>query len=362
MKHISTKLLIITLFFFFIGVSTISYSQIFYDEGFENGTPTYENISCYNQSERFTIQSTITRSGNYAAHFESLPDEGTRCEMIPVGSSQQYHWGQEYWLGFSYYLPYFLDNELGWRIINQHHSIPGPIGNPDWSFKAGGNGFTILIRDGKFRIRITRPDVLNHYIDGTTENPLPGSAASGTNVHHEWSLEINEWFDIVANFKYSDNESDGFFKVWVNGILQVDITGTNVMLHDTAGRLKERRNYQKIGIYTGVEGGGAIIYDDLRIGGSASSYEDVAPGEVLSISDEIFNNNISTTPNPTINIFTIDLKKETLKKAIIYNQLGQQVKEVTTNEVNISNLTEGIYFVKITSESGKTATKKIIKN
>ena len=67
-------------------------------------------------------------------------------------------------------------------------------------------------------------------------------------------------------------------------------------------------------------------------------------------------------PNPTTNTFTIDLNGEILEKVVIYNELGQRVKEVTTNEVDISNLSNGIYFVKITSQSGKIATKKLIKN
>ncbi len=82
----------------------------------------------------------------------------------------------------------------------------------------------------------------------------------------------------------------------------------------------------------------------------------------LSIIDTAFNNPFSISPNPTTNIFTIDLRNAILEKAIIYNQSGQQVKEVTTKEVNISNLSNGIYFVKITSQSGKIAVKKVIKN
>ncbi|MCF6348780.1 MAG: T9SS type A sorting domain-containing protein [Flavobacteriaceae bacterium] len=82
---------------------------------------------------------------------------------------------------------------------------------------------------------------------------------------------------------------------------------------------------------------------------------------VLSINDEVFNNSISTYPNPTSNTFVINLNVDVLKKAIIYNHLGQKVKEITTKEVNISNLSKGIYFVKIISQNGKTATKKVIK-
>ncbi|MCF6348777.1 MAG: alginate lyase family protein [Flavobacteriaceae bacterium] len=83
---------------------------------------------------------------------------------------------------------------------------------------------------------------------------------------------------------------------------------------------------------------------------------------VLDISELEIENNISIYPNPTSDRFTIDLNDEILKKVIIYNQLGQQVKEATTNEVNTSNLSKGIYFLKITSQNNKIVTKKIIKN
>ncbi len=81
----------------------------------------------------------------------------------------------------------------------------------------------------------------------------------------------------------------------------------------------------------------------------------------LSINDEVFDATISIFPNPTNDTLTIDLKNSDLKEVIIYNELGQQIKEVTTSEVNVSNLATGIYFFKIISQNGKIATKKIIK-
>ncbi len=82
----------------------------------------------------------------------------------------------------------------------------------------------------------------------------------------------------------------------------------------------------------------------------------------LSTNEETFNNSILISPNPTSNTFTIDLGNDILKETIIYNQLGQQIKEVTTSEVDISSLSKGIYVVKVTSQNGKTTTKKVIKN
>jgi hypothetical protein len=67
-------------------------------------------------------------------------------------------------------------------------------------------------------------------------------------------------------------------------------------------------------------------------------------------------------PNPVTNgklfiVSSTDLEKQ----VIIYNTLGQEVlKTTTTTEaINVSNLSKGTYFVKIT-EAGNTATKKLI--
>ncbi len=82
----------------------------------------------------------------------------------------------------------------------------------------------------------------------------------------------------------------------------------------------------------------------------------------LSVNDIELESNITIIPNPTSDTLTIDLGDYILKRIIIYNELGQHIKEATTKEVNISNLTNGIYFFKIISQNGKIATKKIIKN
>ncbi len=83
--------------------------------------------------------------------------------------------------------------------------------------------------------------------------------------------------------------------------------------------------------------------------------------QVLNI-NEVKEGDIQIYPNPTSDRITINFKGEILKSVTIYNQLGRKVKEATTDDVDISNLSNGIYFVKITSQNGKIVTKKIIKN
>jgi len=74
------------------------------------------------------------------------------------------------------------------------------------------------------------------------------------------------------------------------------------------------------------------------------------------------NNNFSFTiyPNPTQNTFFIETQQpiETVK---IYNLQGQLVTEVSTNSIDVSQLSAGLYFVKVTV-GGKSETKKFVKN
>jgi hypothetical protein len=67
-------------------------------------------------------------------------------------------------------------------------------------------------------------------------------------------------------------------------------------------------------------------------------------------------------PNPVSNgTLYITSNSSEAKSVGVYDVLGKQVLNAKTsnNAVNVSNLTNGVYFVKIT-EDGKTATKKLI--
>lgn len=97
-----------------------------------------------------------------------------------------------------------------------------------------------------------------------------------------------------------------------------------------------------------------LVFGNIDIG--AFEYS-----STLSVNDLSFDNKILITPNPIYDVFTIELENEILDKVVIYNDLGQQVKLIYSNEVNISNLNTGVYYIKITCKSGKFATKKIIK-
>lgn len=66
-------------------------------------------------------------------------------------------------------------------------------------------------------------------------------------------------------------------------------------------------------------------------------------------------------PNPVHGELSI-ITESTIDKLLLYNSLGQLIKNSTKrNKLNISNLKNGIYFLKIRNLKGESETKKIIK-
>ncbi len=254
-----------------------AYSQIGVNfiEDFETGilNPEY-NIKCY--SGGIKIQTDVVRDGDYAARFVKLPNRDKKCE-VAFREPGKFYWHEEIWHGFSFNLP---SPGNGLHKLQQQFGVPGPIDEPDWNYSSGANGLTINLSNNKtkFDIRLIPPgsESLNFYAAATIANPGPTNTSAGTEIFYSWPIEYNRWFDVVMNFRYSDGD-DGFFKVWVNGVLEIDVTGSNVHLHDAVGKLKPKEYNLKVGIYSGGEGSGEVYYDEIRIGDKTSSYDDVAP-------------------------------------------------------------------------------------
>ena len=83
----------------------------------------------------------------------------------------------------------------------------------------------------------------------------------------------------------------------------------------------------------------------------------------LSIEEELLTN-VNIYPNPIANFITIK-SKDIIKSIVIYNEIGQLVKHLETQNsndisVSIKSLKKGFYFVQISTEK-KSILKKIIK-
>lgn len=65
-------------------------------------------------------------------------------------------------------------------------------------------------------------------------------------------------------------------------------------------------------------------------------------------------------PNPTKGIFSIDASVN-IEKVIVYNQHGQIVGKFNTNELDLLQFPDGLYYYNITTNTGQIATGKIFK-
>ncbi len=80
----------------------------------------------------------------------------------------------------------------------------------------------------------------------------------------------------------------------------------------------------------------------------------------LSI-EESTTNHFSLYPNPTNGVLTIN-STSAIFEISVYNNLGQLLFiSAEKNQVDISTLSEGIYFVKIKDQNGQVETKKVVK-
>jgi len=78
--------------------------------------------------------------------------------------------------------------------------------------------------------------------------------------------------------------------------------------------------------------------------------------------NEEFNqdNAISVYPNPANEVLTIKMASE-LKSAEIFNLQGQKIKTHTTKVMNVSDLLNGVYLIRIEDQNGKESIQKLVK-
>ena len=81
----------------------------------------------------------------------------------------------------------------------------------------------------------------------------------------------------------------------------------------------------------------------------------------LGIEEQMSNINLSIYPNPVINKLTIENKELEINSISILNTSGKVVKTITENNnmIDVSNLTNGMYLLQISTDNGLVSTKFI---
>lgn len=75
---------------------------------------------------------------------------------------------------------------------------------------------------------------------------------------------------------------------------------------------------------------------------------------------------ITAFPNPTTDVWNLSVANSSIQTVEIFNTLGQSVKSMTVNDnsvtINASDLTPGLYFVKVQNDNNQFNTIKLVKN
>jgi len=187
-----------------------------------------------------------------------------RTEVSGPGSKV----GEEYWYGFSIFLPKDYAADRVWEIVAQWHGSPDfKIGetwrNPVMALKTHGGRWSLLNRwDAK----------PNTYAGGKR-------SYEGTMRWDFGPYRTGVWTDWVFHVKWSYKD-DGFLQVWKDGKKILDRKGPNAF-NDARGP------YFKMGIYKGWRNSRVpcdavsrrvLYHDEFRMAGAGASYRDVAPG------------------------------------------------------------------------------------
>lgn len=162
--------------------------------------------------------------------------------------------------------------------------------------------------------------------------------------------------------------------------------GNSVLLWQTASEInndyfiieksKDGNLFNEIGTIKGAGNSSSIIeYSFVDDEASETSYYRLKQidfnGEYSYsniIANKCDNKNFNIYPNPATNTLNINLDysdNQSLTKAIIYNSIGQVIKEVKLtnklNTINIENLENGLYHIQLQSDKQIITTKKFTK-
>ena len=147
----------------------------------------------------------------------------------------------------------------------------------------------------------------------------------------EWTP--NEWVNIKIEVSATEIKYyvDNVLQNTIANFTQLDVLGVN-MLHN---------NY-----------GNDAYYDNLVI---TNSNLGTTPFD---------KNTIAVYPNPAKDVVSLTLQNNTeVKEVVLYNLTGQEMLRTNqTQNINVSDLANGAYFLKATTTNGTSLTKKIIKN
>ncbi|EDP70447.1 CHU large protein; uncharacterized [Flavobacteriales bacterium ALC-1] len=245
----------------------------------------------------------------------------------------------------------WLNNALEDALEIKYLGMAGSLDEQPGSTSSGNNGTrgVKLYDDGNPAIMgssrrlyqrvvgLTIGNVYNFSIDSRSEAAGTPSEVYILNneIADETGIDANGYADtsVVTGMDITNDEG-----AWVTNTFSFTATTTEVVIY-------VRSNGS-------VDGMTEVFYDNI-------SLQEDATASV----DDFLASNVKVYPNPANDFINIESNNAQITEVKLYDILGKQVLsqyELSNNRLDISDLTSGVYFMKI-SANGNSITKKVIK-
>jgi len=210
------------------------------------------------------------------------------------------------------------------------------IGQNCTSLNMSGDGNTIIFgTDFNFFVFKKYPGYNWQYSYGENLGPINDVSTD----FYGNIISIKKAGQAIKIYRFTNNTWDYFANISYNGVedfygIDLSSNGEKICVL-TNQEIQPYHNQRKIKVY------------------------DIAP---LILNSSLFNKiNFVIYPNPASNTITISIDDNLfLKKISIYNELGQLVITEFNSNINIQNLSKGIYYCEIETNEGKAIKKLII--
>jgi len=172
-----------------------------------------------------------------------------------------------------------------------------------------------------------------------------------------------------------DATIDGMFTFYAKNITGTAPTNVLVGTVESPNALDTFVQYQNIGSV-----GNAWTQYSVNFSGNSNNHKYIAIKHISTSATDRFaiddvtylpaalgtnsysknNLKVNLFPNPANEIVTIEMDSE-LKWFEVYNLQGQKVKSSTSNTINVSDLTIGIYMIRVEDQNGRESIQKLVK-
>ncbi len=231
--------------------------------------------------------------------------------------------------------------------------IPGTIQAGNYDIYQGGNGQNITYYDTTLNNEGTyRPA---EYVDSAivpNEGPTVGWITAGEWM--EYTVNVQTPGMYTATIRYASGNAGG------GGPFHFEIDGVAV---SPAATVTATGNWgtwaNKVVNNVALTQGQHILRFVVTNGGFNLGNMTFAFAGPLNYEGPEWDASISLYPNPAYSVLHIESKLSAITKVEVFSVLGTKVLETTKSVINIEDLSEGIYLVKVNA-GGRSVTKKLI--